>query len=348
MKLRIERGLGAGQEFELTELLTTLGRARENHIVLPDPTISRYHARVDRQGNAFILSDLNSLSGTWLNGRRLTAPQWLREGDTIVLGGTTLIALPSAQVPTFSSTVPTQVFITPEPRGPAQQQSSTAVVMIALGIVGVIVILIVTFALVLVLQTGGPASLAMVVPTATLTTSPSQTPTTLPAATRMPLPTSTPLPTVTATRTPTLTPSPLPTATAPPRRLSNGTFIKQTASLTGDGELEINNGQDLDAVVVLTMLNDASLFAVYVRARDQFKIEGISDGTYKLFFMLGEDWDSVTGRFTRKARYQVFEDTFRYTTTSTTATIWRITLHPVAGGTGRTDSVSPQNFPSVK
>lgn len=345
MKLRIQRGLEAGQEFELTELVTTLGRARDNHIVLSDPTVSRYHARVDRQGNAFILSDLNSMSGTWLNGRRLAAPQWLREGNTIVLGNTTLIVLPSAQASALASTVPTQVVITPQPGGLAQRQSSTAAMMIALGIFGAIVILFVTVALVL--QGRRISSLAMAVLTATLTVTPSQTPTMTPTAT-VPPPTSTPPPTATATRTPTLTPFPSPTATALPRRLSNGTFIKQTMPRTGEGELEVNNGQDLDAVVVLTALNDAPLFAVYIQARNSFKIEGISDGTYKVFFMLGEDWDSASGRFTRKVRYQVFEDTFRYTTTSTTATIWRITLHPVVGGTGRTDSVSPSNFPPLK
>lgn len=347
MKLRIQRGLGTGQEFELTEVLTTLGRARDNHIVLSDPTVSRYHARVDRQGDAFVISDLGSMSGTWLNGRRLTTPQWLREGDTIVLGGTTLVALPSAPVPALAPTVP-HVSITPQQGGAVQRQSSTTAVMVALGIIGVIGILIMTCALVLVLRDRGAPPLAMAMPTATLTVLPSQTPTMTPTATTTPPPTSTPLPTATATRTPTLTPSPLPTATAPPRRLGNGTFIKQTMPRNGDGELEINNGQDLDAIVVLTTLNDAPIFAVYVQARHQFKIEGISDGTYKLFFMLGEDWDSAAGRFTRKARYQVFEDVFRYTTTSTTATIWRITLHAVAGGTGRTDSVNPQNFPSVK
>lgn len=116
----------------------------------------------------------------------------------------------------------------------------------------------------------------------------------------------------------------------------------------GEGDLEIDNGQDLDAVAVMTTLADAPIFSVYVRARSQFKIEGIRDGTYKLFFMLGEDWDAVTGRFTRKARYEVFEDTFRYTTTSTTATIWRVTLHSVVGGTAQTDNVDPSKFPPVK
>ncbi|MDH7475831.1 MAG: hypothetical protein QHJ74_17870, partial [Anaerolineae bacterium] len=74
----------------------------------------------------------------------------------------------------------------------------------------------------------------------------------------------------------------------------------------------------------------------------------IPDGGYKLFFALGEDWDDATGRFTRRVRYSVFEDTFSYVTTLTTATIWQVTLHPVVGGTAATEEVDPGEFPPTK
>jgi len=141
---------------------------------------------------------------------------------------------------------------------------------------------------------------------------------------------------------PTFTPTPL------PRRLNNGTFISRKMPLDGYGDLEIENGTDLDAVAVLTTLTRETVFSVYIQAHRQFTITGIRDSTYKLFFMLGEDWDEATGRFTRRVKYEVFEDTFLYTTTATSATIWRVTLHPVVGGTARTEDVDPTRFPPVK
>jgi len=118
--------------------------------------------------------------------------------------------------------------------------------------------------------------------------------------------------------------------------------------LDGYGDLEIDNGTDLDCIAVLTTLADETVVSVYVQALSQVTITGIRDGVYKLFFMLGEDWDDAQGRFTRKTEYHVFEDTFPYTTTQTTATIWSVTLHPVVGGTAQTEEIDPNRFPRVK
>jgi pSer/pThr/pTyr-binding forkhead associated (FHA) protein len=351
MKLRVQAGVNAGQEFEITQPVTTIGRAPDNTIVLPDPTVSRHHARVDRQGNAFILSDLGSTSGTWLNGARLTAPQWLREGDILTLGRTTLVALPSVSAPVFLS--PPPVPVSPLPASPAASPARSPM-MVVVALIGTLGVILLGLAVVLFLR-GGGANLAMAQPTVTVLAPtpvpvPSDTPvptvTLIPTAT--PTPTQTPLPTNTPTPTLTPTPTASPTATPLPRRLSNGTFIKEAVPRDGQGDLEIDNGQDLDAVAVMTTLADAPIFSVYVQARSKFKVEGIRDGTYKLFFMLGEDWDSATGRFTRKVHYEVFEDTLRYTTTSTTATIWRVTFHSVFGGTARTNDVDPSRFPPIK
>ena len=188
-------------------------------------------------------------------------------------------------------------------------------------------------------------------PKPTLTLTPTRKPT--PTA-QVPTKTPTPKPTPTFTPipkpTPTLTPipKPTPTPTSPPRRLSNGTFIKQTAPLDGYGKLEIDNGTSLDAVAVFTTLTDHVIFAVYVQAQSKFTVSGIRDGTYKLFFMLGEDWDEKEARFTRKVRRAVFEDDFPYTTTETTATVWSVTLHPVVGGTAQTEDVGEDEFPPLR
>src|SRR5690348_11189195 len=56
-----------------------------------DDEISRLHARVQLAGSgSCTIEDLGSTNGTFVNGRRISAPQTLSEGDTIALGGTSL------------------------------------------------------------------------------------------------------------------------------------------------------------------------------------------------------------------------------------------------------------------
>ncbi|HLI28155.1 MAG TPA: DUF3662 and FHA domain-containing protein [Chloroflexota bacterium] len=62
-----------------------LGRAPDNDVVVPDAGVSRYHARIDRVGKRFILRDLASSNGTWVNGAPVTE-HVLRHGEVFALG----------------------------------------------------------------------------------------------------------------------------------------------------------------------------------------------------------------------------------------------------------------------
>ena len=68
----------------------TLGRASTNDVFLPDRTLSRVHARIDRHDHGVVLTDLGSRNGTQLNGARIEQPVRLAPGDRIVLGETTI------------------------------------------------------------------------------------------------------------------------------------------------------------------------------------------------------------------------------------------------------------------
>jgi serine phosphatase RsbU (regulator of sigma subunit) len=68
----------------------TLGRASTNDIFLPDRTLSRVHARIDRHDQGVVLTDLGSRNGTQVNGIRIEQPVRLSPGDRIVLGETTI------------------------------------------------------------------------------------------------------------------------------------------------------------------------------------------------------------------------------------------------------------------
>ena len=65
---------------------TLVGRVPGNDLVLPDTFVSRQHAKIQSLGGQFILSDLGSSNGTFVNGRRLTEPHALQPGDEIFFG----------------------------------------------------------------------------------------------------------------------------------------------------------------------------------------------------------------------------------------------------------------------
>ncbi len=76
----------SGSGFQLIGPSITIGRAADNDIVIDDNTVSRHHARLDMQASTYILTDLGSANGTWVNGRRLSAPVVLQAGDSIRFG----------------------------------------------------------------------------------------------------------------------------------------------------------------------------------------------------------------------------------------------------------------------
>src|SRR6266849_5064478 len=65
-----------------------VGRANDNDVRLEDSSVSRYHAFVRRVDGRYLLSDLGSRNGTFVNGKQVRAPQQLRSGDSIHVGTT--------------------------------------------------------------------------------------------------------------------------------------------------------------------------------------------------------------------------------------------------------------------
>ena len=62
---------------------TTIGRWPDNDVVIADRWISRHHALITRRGLRYVVKDLGSKNGTFVNGQRLTGPQELEDGDRI-------------------------------------------------------------------------------------------------------------------------------------------------------------------------------------------------------------------------------------------------------------------------
>lgn len=74
----------------LKESVINIGRRLENHVVIDDPRISRNHAQLRAIKGRFVLFDLNSTGGTFVNGQR-TSQTVLYPGDVISLAGVALI-----------------------------------------------------------------------------------------------------------------------------------------------------------------------------------------------------------------------------------------------------------------
>jgi hypothetical protein len=88
--LVVTAGRGRGQTFDLRGEVR-LGRDRSNAIVISDGKVSRHHFRLDPIRGTYILSDLGSANGTFVNGVRVTQPVRLHDGDLINLGDTQIV-----------------------------------------------------------------------------------------------------------------------------------------------------------------------------------------------------------------------------------------------------------------
>lgn len=88
----------APMSYDLSEgSVVTIGRAAANEISIPHVTVSRQHAKIWYEDGMFVLEDMNSSNGTFLNDQMLTSPFPLMSGDRIRLFGPELLF--TAQMP---------------------------------------------------------------------------------------------------------------------------------------------------------------------------------------------------------------------------------------------------------
>ena len=90
--LVVKRGPNAGSRFLLDAATTTAGRHPESDIFLDDVTVSRRHAEFVREEHGFLVRDVGSLNGTYLNRERIEAAA-LAGGDEVQIGKYRLVFL---------------------------------------------------------------------------------------------------------------------------------------------------------------------------------------------------------------------------------------------------------------
>ncbi|PJF45093.1 MAG: hypothetical protein CUN55_00715 [Phototrophicales bacterium] len=116
-RLVVRRGPQPGVVFELNRDVVTIGRESGTDIVVPDVEVSRHHCRLRRSAGGYVIEDLGSTNGTFVNRQRVTGSRPLSVGDVIGLGETVELVYESLSM------------VPPQPQGqygaPAQQPYPT-------------------------------------------------------------------------------------------------------------------------------------------------------------------------------------------------------------------------------
>ena len=88
-RLVITEGAREGMEMPLGGGPITIGRSSESNVVIRDDYTSTHHARLDLRADGWLLTDLESTNGTFVNGQKVTAPVTVAERTPITIGTTT-------------------------------------------------------------------------------------------------------------------------------------------------------------------------------------------------------------------------------------------------------------------
>ena len=83
--LVVKRGPNVGAKYVLDHDLTRAGRHPDSEIFLDDITVSRRHAEFERRGGQYVVKDVGSLNGTYVNRERIDEAI-LASGDEVQIG----------------------------------------------------------------------------------------------------------------------------------------------------------------------------------------------------------------------------------------------------------------------
>jgi pSer/pThr/pTyr-binding forkhead associated (FHA) protein len=89
----VTRGPGAGSRFVLDTDVVRAGRHPDSDIFLDDVTVSRRHAEIARAGAGWVVRDVGSLNGTYVNRQRIEEEAPLANGDEVQVGRFKLVFL---------------------------------------------------------------------------------------------------------------------------------------------------------------------------------------------------------------------------------------------------------------
>ena len=196
---------GTGEVFLLGFEPVSIGRHEDNTIILPDAQISRHHAEIVMQGGRWLLADLGSANGSYVNGQRIAGPHVLNHGDLIRLGKTQFqveVAEALAAQDTLVERIPAQAAV---PAPAVGRRLAVSPVWVALA-AGTVILIGVAVIWAIMRGTGDTSLTASATPTSAVAVEPTRVESASPTARVKP--TTTAIPTIPP-------PTPLPTALPP-------------------------------------------------------------------------------------------------------------------------------------
>jgi len=130
-QLVMKAGPNPGKVFPLVKADLTVGRDTSADLTIPDAEVSRKHARLYLQAGGYVLEDLGSTNGTFVNGQKLMGPHALRSGEAVMFGenanlvyevinvdpDATMVAAPHTEEPGVTQIAPSEAMpaYTPPP-----------------------------------------------------------------------------------------------------------------------------------------------------------------------------------------------------------------------------------------
>jgi len=91
-QLVMRAGPNPGKVFALDRSDISIGRGVNNTFVINDAEISRNHVRFTKGDTDYLIEDLGSTNGTFINGRRISGQQTLKSGDSLQLGENVIVS----------------------------------------------------------------------------------------------------------------------------------------------------------------------------------------------------------------------------------------------------------------
>lgn len=162
-QLTMRSGPNPGTVYALDADQINIGRDSSNEITVNDAEVSRRHSRLSFQGGKYVLEDMGSTNGTFVNGQRLTGPRVLKSGEVVSLGeqivfvyeavesdpGATMVSsrnMPEAR-PVTAPPPPPQAYAGQVPTGPPEAEQAKKINPVPIAIaVGAVVLICVCIA----------------------------------------------------------------------------------------------------------------------------------------------------------------------------------------------------------